>query len=222
MCGRYSLILMGVDIEGAFDIILDASTIFSRYNIAPGQEILAVANQGERRAHMLKWGFIPAGNKDPKGGRKPINARGETVADKWPFKYAFQGRRCLIPADGFYEWRKTDQGKVPYRITLRSRKLFAFAGIWDRWVSPEEETVETCCMITTVANSLMETIHNRMPVILTKDAENLWLDPSSSVADLRELLVPYSAEEMDAYQVGSDVNNWRNDGPEIIEPGIAD
>ena len=218
MCGRYSLILSGQDIEDAFDVSLDPGSIFPRYNIAPGQDVLAITQQSQRRARMLRWGLIPSSNKDPKGGRKPINARGESAADKWPFKYSFRERRCLVPADGFYEWRKVGGARTPYRIGLRSRAPFAFAGIWDRWLSPGGEVVESCCIITTLANSLVEKIHDRMPVILPKDAEAMWLDKAASVADLRELLVPFNAADMDAYQVSTAVNSWRNDGPECIEP----
>jgi len=218
MCGRYSLIRTGVDIEEDFDIILDDSEVSFKYNIAPGQEILAVTKDGQRRARMFKWGFISANNEDVSGGSKPINARGETVADKWLFKSVFRERRCLIPADGFYEWRKENKVRVPYRIRLRSGDLFAFAGVWDSWISPKKSIVETCCIITTAANHIVEPIHSRMPVILTKDAAKIWLNTSSSTTELRELLIPFDSSEMEAYRVNDTVNNWRNDSPDNIVP----
>ncbi len=218
MCGRYGLVKRGVEIGGSFDVSLDPSWIFPRYNIAPNQDVLAIINDGERRAAMLKWGLIPSGSKDPKGGRRPINARGESVAEKWPFRFALQERRCLIVADGYYEWHKAGKTRTPFRIGLKSWELFAFAGVWETWRSPEGERVRSCCIITTVANELTGPVHDRMPVMLPGDAASIWIDPGTPSADLRELLVPYAASEMEAYEVSSVVNNWRNEDPACIEP----
>ena len=218
MCGRYGLVKRSVEIGGAFDVGLDPSWIFPRYNIAPNQDVLAIIDDGERRAAMLRWGLIPSGSKEPRGGRRPINARGESVAEKWPFRFALRERRCLVVADSYYEWRKDGKTRTPFRIGLKSWGPFAFAGLWETWRSPEGEAVRSCCIITTVANGLTETIHDRMPVILPRDAASIWIDRGTPSADLRELLVPYEAGEMEAYEVSSVVNNWRNEDPACIEP----
>ena len=218
MCGRYGLVLSGQDIEGAFDVSLDPSWIFPRYNVAPGQEVLAITNDRERRAEMLWWGLIPEGTKDPKGGKKPINARGETVAEKWPFGMAFARRRCLVVADSYYEWRKGGKTRIPHRVRLKSGQPFALAGLWETWRSPDGHEVRTCCIVTTLPNDLIALIHDRMPVMLSQDAQSMWLERAATSADLRELLVPYPAGDMEAYEIPPMINNWRNDTPAVIEP----
>ena len=217
MCGRYTVGQSHLDIETAFDVSQDDGWEFPRYNIAPSQDVLVVTDDGERKAEMLRWGLIPWGTKDPKGGRKPINARAESVVESWQFSWAMKKRRCLVVADSFYEW-KIGPTRVPYRIGLESRELFAFAGLWERWRAPDGEIVRTCCIVTTAPNTLMAPIHNRMPVMLTKDAEVVWLDHAAPMADVRELMVPYSAVEMDAYEVSPHVNNWQNEDAACIEP----
>lgn len=218
MCGRFTVGQTPLDIEPAFDVSLDQSWEFPRYNIAPSQDVLAITDDGERKAEMLRWGLIPWSTKDPKGGQKPINARGESVVESWQFSYALKGRRCLIVSDSFYEWKTVNSTRVPFRIGLKSWELFAFAGLWERWRSPDGEIVRTCCIVTTAPNALMARIHGRMPVMLSKDAEGLWLDHTAPIADIRELLVPYPATDMDFYQVSPHVNSWQNKDPTCIEP----
>jgi len=190
-----------------------------RYNIAPSQQVLTVLGAEERRGGFLRWGLIPSWAKDPSMGDRMINARAETVAEKPSFRRALQKRRCLVLADGFYEWRKEGKKKTPLYITLKSRAPFGFAGLWETWKSAEGAPIHSCTIITTTPNALMESIHNRMPVILPREAEAAWLDRSlEDPARLLPFLVPYSAENMDAYAVSSAVNSPRNDSPSCIEP----
>ena len=152
-------------------------------------------------------------------GDRMINARAETVAEKPSFRRALQKRRCLVLADGFYEWRKEGKKKTPMYITLKSHEPFGFAGLWETWKSPEGEAIHSCTLITTTPNALMESIHNRMPVILPRDAEAQWLDRAIEDPErLLPLLAPYSAADMDAYTVSLAVNSPRNDSPVCIEP----
>jgi putative SOS response-associated peptidase YedK len=167
---------------------------------------------------LLRWGLIPSWAKDPSMGDRMINARAETVAEKPSFRRALQKRRCLVLADGFYEWRKEGKTKTPMYIRLRSHEPFGFAGLWETWKSPEGEAIHSCTVITTTPNSLMESIHNRMPVILSREGESSWLDRAIETPErLLPLLIPYSANAMEAYAVSSMVNNPRNDAPACIE-----
>jgi putative SOS response-associated peptidase YedK len=218
MCGRYSL---STDIEGLsfrFDFKASGLTFQERYNIAPTQRVLTVTNDGsENQAQMMKWGLIPFWAKDPKIGNRSINARAETVHEKPMFRQAFQKRRCLIVADGFFEWMKEGKDKVPMRITLKSGEPFGFAGLWETWKSPEEELIRSCSIVTTTPNELMAPIHDRMPVILSRKSEGLWLNPAQQDTDtLKSLLAPYIAADMEAYTVSSLVNSPRNDTPDLI------
>ncbi len=219
MCGRYTL-KSDVDtlaerfIFQAADLSYDA-----RYNIAPTQKVLAVTNDGENRAGFLRWGLIPSWAKDAAIGNRMINARAETVAEKPSFRRALQKRRCLILADGFYEWKKEGKNKKPIFITLKSREPFGLAGLWETWKAPSGDIVLSCTIITTTPNSLMESIHNRMPVILPQEAESLWLDQTiEGPEELTQLLVPYPAKTMEAYGVSPLVNSPRNDTPDCITP----
>ena len=177
---------------------------------------------GVRQTRMMRWGLIPFWARDTKIGYRMINARAETVADNRAFKNAFQQRRCLILADSFYEWRGTGKNKQPMRILLRSEESFAFAGIWETWRDesrPEAEPVSSCSIITTLPNSLVEPIHDRMPVMLPRDLEPDWLDPDNQDTGLlREVLLPYDPGLMKTYEVSTLVNSARNQGPELILP----
>jgi len=166
------------------------------------------------------WGLIPSWAKDPSIGNRMINARSETLAEKPSFKAAYKRRRCLVLADGFYEWRKNpDKSKTPMYVQLESRDPFAFAGLWESWHSPDGDHVLSCTIITTQPNDFVRKIHNRMPVILPRRAYEQWLDPDEQKPDrLQPLLAPYPAEEMTAYPVSTTVNNPRNETPECIEP----
>lgn len=207
-----------MQIEARFGVPLPAQ-YKPRYNIAPTQEILALItdNQG-RRLETLRWGLIPHWAKDPT--QKLINARAETLFEKPSFRDAVQRRRCLILADGFYEWRQTPQGKkTPVYVRLKSKEPFGFAGLWETWQSPDGQTLKTCTIITTKPNELLKPIHNRMPVIVPKELEELWLDPSPKArVELERVLHPYRAEELELYDVSAAVNSPTNDGPECIQP----
>ena len=219
MCGRYSLTPDMDQLQLRFGFRAGDIQHTPRYNVAPTQDVLTVTDNGEENlGQLMRWGLIPFWAKDPKVGSRMINAKAESVAEKPSFREAFQRRRCLILADGFYEWRKDGKVRVPMRIVLKSGEPFGFAGLWERWKSPEGEVVRSCTIITTVPNELMEPIHDRMPVILSKEAEREWLDVSNKdTAELRELLVPYEASAMEVYEVSSLVNAWANETPEVIE-----
>ncbi len=189
-----------------------------RYNVAPGQDIAVVrqdAAQPVRRLSRMRWGLIPAWTIDPSIGYKMINARSETVAAKPSFREPLQSQRCLIPADGFYEWRREGKQKLPFCFTLTDDSVFAFAGLWDRWRSPQGQFIESCTILTTTPNELLKDVHDRMPVILAHDAYDLWLDPGfKKVGEFRPLLKPYAADAMRRYRVSQRVNQVKNDDPE--------
>jgi putative SOS response-associated peptidase YedK len=190
--------------------------VAARYNIAPSQEILAVRDtDGDRELSFLAWGLIPSWSKEPKGN---INARAETLLEKPSFREAFKHRRCLIPADGFYEWKKEANGKQPYYFQLKDGGLFAFAGIWEEWRQGESEAT-TCAIITTQPNELLSPVHNRMPAILHERNYDEWLHGSASEA--QSLLVPYPVTEMQGYPVGRKVNAPVADSAELIKPMLA-
>lgn len=216
MCGRFTLTETD-KIKSDYDINIQGLNLVPRFNIAPAQDIPVIVSPG--KLMLLKWGLIPYWAKDPAVGSKLINARAETLEERPSFKYPLRQRRCLVLADGFYEWQQTGRTKIPYRIALHDRPLFTFAGLWDTWRSPAGSTISTCSIITTTPNSLMQPLHHRMPVILPRGAEKLWLDSNiKDVQLLKNLLVPYPAELMRAYQVSSRVNSPKNDDPQCIEP----
>jgi len=209
MCGRFTLFEADKVLSREFGVagILPLSP---RYNIAPSQPVAAVraapAGTGRELA-LLRWGLIPSWSKEPAIGNRLINARSETVQEKPSFRTAFKRRRCLIPANGFYEWQKRERGKQPYYIRMRDSHPFAFAGLWDRWEGGEEGAVETCTILTTAANAVLAPIHDRMPVILPPGEYARWLDPSLKDPDsLTSLLAPFPTEEMDAFPVSPRVN----------------
>ena len=218
MCGRYSLFADRDDLAERFALEFpDGFEWEERYNIAPSQNLLAIvqATTGNR-AGLLKWGLVPSWAKDPKIGYKMINARAETVDQKPSFKKLLKRRRCLIIADGFYEWKKEDSGKQPFRFQMKTEEPFAFAGLWDRWEN-NGETLHTCTIITTEANAVVNGIHDRMPVILPKKKEQIWLDRSiEDEAYLKSLLIPFSEDQMEKYPVSSLVNSPKNDTREIV------
>ena len=219
MCGRYSLKADIAQLAMRFEFAADEAIHEPAYNIAPTQQVLTVTNDGERRASYMRWGLIPFWAKDVKIGYRMINARGETVAEKPSFRTALRKRRCLILADGFYEWQKLGgKQKRPMRIVLRSGEPFAFAGLWETWKDPEGEMVKSCTIITTAANDYLQPIHDRMPVILPRESESFWLD--KDVEDplaLTSVIAPYPDSEMEAFEVSTLVNNTRNKGPEVID-----
>jgi putative SOS response-associated peptidase YedK len=220
MCGRFALYSDPFTLARRFEA--DAHPELSpRYNVAPSQNIPIVRDEGEKRRFALaRWGLIPHWAKDMKIGYSTINARAETVASKPAFRNAFRHRRCLIPADGFYEWQVIPGSKIkqPWFIVLVDREPMAFAGLWERWRSPEGEELESCSIIVTEANEIMRPIHDRMPVILAPCDWDAWLEPDAKDAGgLQGLLKPYSAEGMAAWPVSTKVNSPRNDSVECLE-----
>ncbi|ANU18191.1 hypothetical protein BBI11_14585 [Planococcus maritimus] len=221
MCGRFALyadyeaLLERFDIEEA---ALAQDLYEKNYNVAPSQQIAAVINDGKQnRLGTFRWGLIPSWAKDQKIGYKMINARAETAAEKPSFRTAFKKKRCLIPATAFYEWKKAEGGKTPMLIHLESDELFAFAGLWESWEAPDGEVVHSCTILTTQPNALMAGIHDRMPVILSKGDEKVWLDPNIQDPELlNELIKPYQEEELEAYEVSGAVNSPKNNGQELI------
>lgn len=220
MCGRFTLTTDIEQLAARFSFHADNLSFTPRYNIAPSQPVLTVI--GDEKGHhggWLRWGLIPSWAKDAAMGNRMINARAETVAEKPSFRRALQQRRCLILADGFYEWRQEGKKKTPIFITLASRAPFAFAGLWETWRPPNGEALYSCTIITTTPNALMESIHNRMPVILAREAETPWLDRTLTEPEkLLPLLAPYTETLMEAYEVALTVNSPKNDSPACIAP----
>jgi putative SOS response-associated peptidase YedK len=220
MCGRFRLARKKEILGAAFDVdsALDDLDWVPRYNVAPGQEIAVVrrdANRPDRLLSTMRWGLIPSWAKEPSVGYKMINARSETVAAKPSFLEPLRSRRCLIPADGYYEWKREGKQKLPYCFTLADDSVFAFAGLWDRWRSSQGQFIESCTILTTTPNALTKGVHDRMPVILARDAYDLWLDPGfKKLEELRPLLKPYPADAMRRYRVSQRVNQVKNDDPE--------
>ncbi|MCP1490128.1 putative SOS response-associated peptidase YedK [Peribacillus frigoritolerans] len=220
MCGRFTLFTDIEEIKERFDIqgSFDEEYQFS-YNIAPSQSVLSVINDGVRnRLGYLRWGLIPFWAKDEKAGYKMINARAETIAEKASFKNAYKKKRCLIIADSFYEWKKTPERKIPIRIKLKNHAPFGMAGLWESWKSPEGIRIYSCSVITTVPNELMTSIHDRMPVILKPEDEKDWLNPSiNDPAYLQQYLKSFDSEQMEAFEVSTDVNSTKNNTPNLIQ-----
>ncbi len=220
MCGRFTLFLAADDLREELELNSLPPDWTPRYNVAPTQPVLAVTDATTRNAEWMRWGLVPSWAKDLSIGSRMINARAETLAEKPSFRAAFARRRCLIPANGFYEWQKLASGKgpsQPYFITLKDGKPFCFAGLWELWRSPEGEDVRSCTIITTSPNERVAKIHDRMPVILTGEQMWNWLTWNDA-ARLNSLLVPYPADEMQAVRVGSMVSNPNVDVPGLISP----
>jgi putative SOS response-associated peptidase YedK len=206
MCGRFILLTDLSVLAESFGIQEIAAEYQAGVNISPGQHIAAVVHDGRKRLVAFRWGLIPAWAGDPAIGNRMFNARAETLAEKPSFKEAFKKRRCLIPVDGFYEWQKTEKGKQPLCFSLKSGRPFGLAGLYETWVSPDEECLHTCTIITTDANDLIRPIHDRMPVILPQEKEAAWLDSrNGNLAALSSLLKPYPADEMAISGVDGDM-----------------
>jgi putative SOS response-associated peptidase YedK len=220
MCGRFTLHHSVEEIARRFGVVNIDADAGPRYNVAPTQKVAVVTGGDERSLRLFGWGLIPFWAKDPSIGNRMINARAETLAEKPAYKHAFARRRCLVPADGFYEWTKTGSTRTPMYIRFRDARLFAFAGIWEHWTSPDGEDVHTCSIVTVEPNSLVSSIHNRMPAILTPGEEDEWLAPvDRDPAAKLELLHPYEAvDEMEAFPVSRSVNSPAFDDPRCIDP----
>jgi putative SOS response-associated peptidase YedK len=205
MCGRFTLVTDPEKLMSRFQLQEIPLDLKPRYNIAPGQPIpVILADGGRRRIGQLRWGLVPSWAQDEKIGYKMINARAKTLQEKPAFRRLFERKRCIIPADGFYEWKQMDRGKQPMRITMRDGEPFAFAGLFDTWTSPNGQKLHTCTIITTQPNEVVADIHNRMQVILRQEDEVLWLERERFDPELlRSLLVPYEAGQMRAYPVSA-------------------
>ena len=218
MCGRFTLRTPAKDIAKFFDVTVPEFD--PRYNIAPSQDIATVrfSPEKERREFgFLRWGLVPFWADDPKTGYKMINARAETVAQKPAFRKAFARQRCLIPADGFYEWKKADGKKQPFLIHMKDDGPFAFAGLWEHWQGGDEQ-IESCTIIVTEPNDLIAAIHDRMPAILHPEDYDTWLDPKFEDKEkLQGLLIPFSPSELEAYPVSRVVNKPDNDFEKCVQ-----
>jgi putative SOS response-associated peptidase YedK len=219
MCGRFTL-TQPASIAARFELDNFAPTESEfyepRFNVAPTQRIVVIPTlDGQRVARRMRWGLVPSWARDVRIGASLINARAEGIASKPAFRGAFSSRRCLIPADGFYEWQSGPRGKQPYRVTLADGSMFAFAGLWERWRNPAtDEWIESCCIVTCEPNELTSKFHDRMPVIVATEDYDTWLTGTPDQAS--PLLKSYPADEMRAYPVGLQVNNAKNDSPELV------
>lgn len=224
MCGRSSLTKTEKEIEQRFNATfysdeLERYNPLPNFNVAPTQMHPVITNADPAHLHFYKWGLIPFWAKNRSIGSKMINARSETLTEKAAFKNLMKSKRCIVPFDGFYEWKKADKAKIPYRIITKDQSIFSVAGLWDSWKDPDTgELLHTFTLITIGPNKLMESIHDRMPAILTRENERLWIDPELSSADALQLLIPYPDENMMAYEVSPRVNNVRQNDPGLIEP----
>ena len=217
MCGRY-LLTSPVDLLRQLFRFMERPNLGPRYNIAPTQEvpIVRLAREGERRELiMMRWGLVPYWAEDVKIGNRLINARAETIERTPAFREAYQRRRCLVPADGFYEWRKAGRQRQPLLIRRQDQAPFAFAGLWERWLQPDGQILRSCTIVTCPANALVAEVHDRMPVILAAEDHDRWLDPKG---DGKALLRPCPAEWLEALEVSPRVNSPANDDPECLAP----
>jgi putative SOS response-associated peptidase YedK len=225
VCGRYTLANPNpAEVRARFRIA-ESVEVRRRYNVAPGDEVLAVTTdrEGAPRGDSLRWGLVPSWAKQPETGLKMINARVETVAERPAFRRAFERYRCLIIADGFYEWRPASGGpKQPFHITRADGGMFAFAGLWSIWHAPDGGRLRTCTILTTAANSAIAELHDRMPVILPADAESEWLELATSPGRVEEILAGLSPADTALQPVGLAVNDARYDGPECLAPPVPD
>ncbi|MBA3943587.1 MAG: SOS response-associated peptidase [Herpetosiphonaceae bacterium] len=221
MCGRFTLKTPPEQLARQFKLT-DIPSVAPRYNIAPTDDIAVVRTteeSTERSFALLHWGFVPAWAKDPVVGNRMINARAETAATSPAFRQAFRHRRCLILADGFYEWQRAGKNKQPFYFQLKDGEPFAFAGLWEQWQAADGKQLASCTLLTTTPNAMVRPIHDRMPVMLTPDIYDHWLDPNNQEPSaIQPLLHPFDADAMLTYPVTPLVNNPRNDDPQCIMP----
>jgi putative SOS response-associated peptidase YedK len=215
MCGRFSLTTPWELIKERFEVNIPVHDYRLRYNAAPGQELWVIPEETPNDAQLFHWGLVPFWAKDPKIGTRLINARAETIAEKPAFRTPFKKHRCLVLADGFYEWDKKGAGRVPYRVVLKDEKPFALAGICDYWKDDKGKELKSFSIITTDANQLIAKIHDRMPVILLPKDEKVWLDPGLDMMRAIKMLHPYPPDDMKMYPVSTLVNNPKNDLPQV-------
>jgi putative SOS response-associated peptidase YedK len=218
MCGRFAFFSPAEAIAATFGLAA-VPDVVQRFNAAPGQDLFSVREEGEVPvADLFRWGLVPFWAKDPAIGNRMINARAETVTEKPSYRQAFRRRRCLIPADGFYEWQKTERGKQPWFISAKDSGLLAFAGLWEEWSAAEGELLRTCTIITTTANEFMADLHDRMPVIVPDAMHSDWLAAGTAKVDLQQILVAGPGRELAAWKVSRAVNNPLNDEAGLIDP----
>jgi putative SOS response-associated peptidase YedK len=207
------------DFAARFGVDAPPQDLEARYNVAPGQLMPVVIGNGSNHIELMRWGLVPSWAKDPKIGYRMINARAETVAEKPAFRRSLASRRCLVPATGFFEWQKHGASKTPYYIRLKDESLFAFAGLYDVWVDDEGRPLKSYTIITTAPNTLLAPVHDRMPVILPREAEAIWLNTSMrDPVALQRLLAPYDAERMELYPVSTRVNSTAHEGQDLLLP----
>lgn len=224
MCGRYAQRTDAKKLAKEFKVS-EVPSVEPRYNIAPTQDVLAVNETGDgREMRFIKWGLVPSWAKDTSMGARLINVRSETVTEKPAFRQAFKHRRCIIPADGFYEWQKQKAGerKQPFFFRMKDERPFGFAGLWERWEGEGGQVLNSCAILTTEANEVLRPVHDRMPVILNPDDYELWLGGDARELDLvKEMLRPFPGEEMTGYPVGLSVNSTKSQGVGLIERGAV-
>ena len=221
MCGRYSLATADAGTLRARFPLGESVEVRQRFNVAPGDDVLAVttSREGDPRGEVLRWGLVPHWATDATTGFKMINARAETVAERPAYRDAFARRRCLLVADGFYEWEQREgRPKQPWWVTREDGAPFAFAGLWAIWHGPDETVLRTCSIVTTHANAALRELHDRMPVILDRDGEEAWLDHATPLPALQELLIPLPDAAVARRAVGPAVNDARYDGPDCLAP----
>ncbi len=218
MCGRFALSVETKDVEKLQAGLVSKMEIKPRFNIAPSQDIAALLNDSPEEIRAVRWGLIPYWAKDMNIGYTMINARGETIDSKPSYKIPFRQKRCLIFATGFYEWKKSEdkKSKIPFFFHLLNDEIFTFAGLWSYW-DKDGEPITSCTIITAEANDTVKPIHDRMPVIIKKDQWSKWLSNDTNPDELKTLIKPFPPDEMDVYEVSPQVNNPRNDFPELIE-----
>ncbi|MFH1131856.1 MAG: SOS response-associated peptidase [Pseudomonadota bacterium] len=219
MCGRFTITVSPEELKADFDLASVPQGMMPRFNIAPSQDVPVVTSQAPDKLVLYRWGLVPSWAKDPAMGNRMINARADTLAQKPAFKTSFKKKRCIVLADGFYEWKAEGAVKIPFYVRLKTRRPFSFAGLWDHWKSSEDEEIYSCTIITTEPNKLLNPIHDRMPVILEREDRAIWLNPKVEDLDrLSKMLLPYPDEDMEAYPVSTLVNSPAIDREECIAP----
>lgn len=219
MCGRYTLMYDPEELQSEFDLVEVPEDYTPRYNIAPSQEVLTITSAEPRKAQLMRWGLVPFWAKDESIGNKMINARSETVQEKPSFRNAFGKRRCLVLADGFYEWKRGAKAKtsIPFFFRVKGGVPFAFAGLWETWGQDKDNLLHSCTILTTAANELVGEVHERMPVMLSGEKMGMWLSDLEPAA-LQALCAPYAAGEMESWEVSTLVNSPANDRAGLVEP----
>jgi putative SOS response-associated peptidase YedK len=224
MCGRFTF-FHPQDLGDRFGVSGQLPLFAPAYNIAPTAAVPVITAHSPNRVSLMRWGLVPYWAKDPNSGYKTINARAEGIQDKPTFRKPIRSQRCLVPANGFYEWQRVNESgkevKVPHYIHLLDQETFAFAGLYDIWHDAEDREMVTFAIVTTEPNELMATIHNRMPVILPRENEARWLDQSTDLDQVLAMLAPYPADRMVAYPISRLVNSPANNGPDLIAPAPA-